>query len=121
MKKDVILVADDSPTELRLVVEVLRREGYQTITAHDGIEAVEIARREQPRLAILDIIMPKQNGFQATRALKTDPETKDIRVVLLSSKNQERDRFWGLKQGADDYISKPFNEETLLEAVAKFY
>jgi twitching motility two-component system response regulator PilH len=121
MKKDVILVADDSPTELRLVVEVLRREGYQTVTAKDGVEAVEIARREQPRLAILDIIMPRQNGFQATRQIKTSPDTKDIKIVLLSSKNQESDRFWGIKQGADDYISKPFDENTLLAAVARFY
>lgn len=121
MKNDIILVADDSPTELRMVVEILRREGYQTVTANDGLEAIEVAKREQPRLAILDIIMPKQNGFQATRQLKTANETKDIKIVLLSSKNQESDRFWGLKQGADEYISKPFDETTLLAAVARFY
>ena len=121
MKNNIILVADDSPTELRMVVEVLRREGYQTITAADGVEALEVAQREQPRLAIIDIIMPKQNGFQVTRQLKPRPDTKAIKVVLLSSKNQESDRFWGMKQGADEYICKPFADEALLAAVARFY
>jgi twitching motility two-component system response regulator PilH len=121
MRNDVILVADDSPTELRLVVETLRRRGYQTITASDGQEALEKAQNEQPRLAILDIIMPKQNGFQVTRQLKNSAATKDIKIVLLSSKSQDSDRFWGLKQGADDYVAKPFEDEMLLEVVARLY
>ncbi len=121
MYNDLILVADDSPTELRIVVETLRREGYQTITATNGAEALEKARRERPRLAILDIVMPKQNGFQVTRQLKNTPDTKDIKVVLLSSKTQSSDRFWGIRQGADEYLTKPFEDEMLLETVARLY
>ena len=121
MSNNLILVADDSPTELRLVVDALHRQGYSTITATNGAEAIEKAQREQPRLAILDIVMPKQNGFQVTRQLKTASATKNIKVVLLSSKNQESDRFWGFKQGADEYLTKPFADELLLAAVARLY
>lgn len=114
-----ILVADDSPTELRVVMNVLQKKGYQLIVAKDGDEAISKATNEHPQLAILDIVMPGKNGFQVTRQLKNAPETKDIKVLLLSSKNQESDRFWGMKQGADDYITKPFEEQALLSAVAK--
>lgn len=121
MSNDLILVADDSPTEMRLVLDALHRQGYATITATNGAEAIEKAQRECPRLAILDIVMPKQNGFQVTRQLKTAPATKSIKVVLLSSKNQESDRFWGFKQGADEYLTKPFEDDALLAAVARLY
>jgi len=119
MASDWILVADDSPTELRLVLNTLQKGGYQTITAVDGDEAIEKASREMPRLAILDIVMPKKNGFQVTRHLKSSPETKDIKVLLLSSKDQDSDKFWGMKQGADEYLTKPFDEATLLSTVAR--
>jgi len=114
-----ILVADDSPTEMRLVLDALKDQGYQIITAVDGEDAIEKATRERPSLAILDIIMPKKNGYQALRQIKTAPETKDIKVMLLSSKNQESDKFWGMKQGADDYMTKPFDNAALVAAVAK--
>ena len=114
-----ILVADDSPTELRMVVDALKDQGYQIITAVDGEDAIEKATRERPSLAILDIIMPKKNGYQALRQIKTTPETKDVKVMLLSSKNQESDKFWGMKQGADDYMTKPFDNAALVAAVAK--
>jgi twitching motility two-component system response regulator PilH len=116
-----ILVADDSPTELRLVIDALGKRGYQTVTATDGEDAIEKARAFQPRLAVLDIIMPKKNGFQVTRQLKTDAETSGIKVLLLSSKNQESDKFWGLKQGADEYLTKPFDDDALLAAVARLW
>ena len=114
-----ILVADDSPTELRLVLNALGKKGYQTVTATDGEDAIEQARKHQPRLAILDIIMPKKNGFQVTRQLKTDAETSSMKVLLLSSKDQDSDKFWGMKQGADDYIGKPYQDEVLLAAIAR--
>ncbi len=121
MASNTILVADDSPTELRLVLNALQKGGYKTISAVDGEEAIEKASIEIPRLAILDIVMPKKNGFQVTRHLKTSPETKDIKVLLLSSKNQDSDKFWGMKQGADEYLTKPFDEAALLNAVARLF
>src|SRR5262252_199285 len=117
MANQTILIADDSPTELRMVVSALQNKGYQIVTAADGDEAIEKATSALPRLAILDIIMPKKNGFQVLRHIRSTPEMKEMKVLLLSSKNQESDKFWGLKQGADDYITKPFENDTLAEAV----
>ena len=88
-------------------------------TAVDGEDALAKVAAEQPPLIVLDIIMPKMNGYQVLRHLKGAPETRDIKVILVSSKNQESDRFWGLKQGADDYIAKPYPEEALLAAVSE--
>ena len=119
MANQTILVADDSPTEMRMVLNALQNKGYQIVTASDGEEAIEKASRELPRLAILDIIMPKKNGFQVLRQIRTTPETKDMKIILLSSKNQESDKFWGLKQGADEYMTKPFEDAALVEMVAK--
>jgi twitching motility two-component system response regulator PilH len=114
-----ILIADDSPTEMKLFVKALETRGYQTISAVDGEEAVEKAKENQPQLVICDVVMPKKNGFQVTRQLKTAVDTCDIKVLLISSKNQDSDRFWGLKQGADEYLVKPFDDQTLLSAVEK--
>jgi twitching motility two-component system response regulator PilH len=114
-----ILVADDSPTELRLVLSALHDEGYQTMTATNGEEAIFKAETASPTLAILDVVMPKKNGYQVTRHLKTSPLTKNIKVLLLSSKNKDIDKFWGIKQGADEYITKPFDLQTLLSTVAR--
>lgn len=119
MANQTILVADDSPTELRMVVSALQNKGYQIITASDGEEAIEKATSELPHLAILDIIMPKKNGFQVLRQIRTTPETKEMKVMLLSSKNQESDKFWGIKQGANEYMTKPFDEAALVETVAR--
>ena len=119
MANQTILVADDSPIELRMVVTALQNKGYQIVTAGDGEEAIEKVTRELPRLAILDIIMPKKNGFQVLRHIRSSPETKEMKILLLSSKNQESDKFWGLKQGADAYMTKPFEDDVLIETVAK--
>ena len=113
MNRDTILVVDDSPTELKLVTRALTAKGYRVVTATDGDEALSKATSEKPRLIVLDVVLPKKNGFQVCRTLKTAPETKGIKVLLLTSKNQESDRFWGLKQGADGYMMKPFAEEDL--------
>ncbi len=118
MAEEKILVVDDSPTELQLMVEPLIARGYQVITATNGIEAVETAVRQHPRLILLDVLMPGKNGFQVCRQLKADPATSDIKIMIVSSKNQASDRFWGLKQGADEYLGKPFDDETLLSHVS---
>ena len=115
-----ILVVDDSPTELRLVTLALQRQGYEILTATDGDQAIAKAAATRPGLIVLDVVMPKKNGFQVCRELKTTPETQDVKVLLLTSKNQPTDRFWGMKQGADEYMTKPFDEAALLAAVKKF-
>ena len=119
MARETILVADDSPTEQRLVSERLQSRGYTVITASDGEEALSKAGREHPRLVILDVIMPKRNGFQVCRQLKNTAATKDIKVLILSGKNLESDRVWGLRQGADVYLTKPFTDDELLSNVTR--
>ncbi len=118
MSKAKILVVDDSPTHLKLSSEPLIEQGYKVITASDGEEALSKAKAEQPALVVLDVIMPKLNGFQVCRKIKTSPDMKNIKVVLCTSKSQESDKFWGKKQGADAYLTKPFDEKDLLSAVA---
>jgi twitching motility two-component system response regulator PilH len=120
MTNKTILVVDDSPTDLRLMTAPLEKSTEcRIITAADGEEALEKATRERPDLIVLDVILPKKNGFQVCRQLKTSPDTQDIRILLLTSKSQDSDRFWGLKQGADEYMTKPFEDEELLANVAK--
>ena len=117
---NIILVVDDSPTELQLLTAPLKAKGYTVITAVDGDEAIEKACSQHPRVMLLDVIMPKKNGFQVCRQIKNSPETQDIKIIIISSKSQESDKFWGMKQGADEYMIKPFDEKTLLANVAKF-
>lgn len=117
MAEKSILIVDDSPTELRLVTNSLQGKGFRILTATDGEKALEIASREQPDLIVLDVVLPKKNGFQVCRQLKTSEETKEIKVLMLTSKNQETDRFWGMKQGADGYMTKPFAETELMAKV----
>jgi twitching motility two-component system response regulator PilH len=121
MANDTILVVDDSPTDLRVITAPLLDKGYRVITAVDGEEALEKAMQERPRLIVLDVILPKKNGFQVCRQLKTSPDTQDIKIIMLTSKSQDSDRFWGLKQGADEYLTKPFDDADLLANVARFF
>ena len=114
MEKEKIMVVDDSPTELKIMTEPFIPKGYTVITAMDGEEAIRLAEIEKPKLIVLDVIMPKMNGFQVCRKIKTTPELKDIKIILLTSKNQESDEFWGMKQGADAYMTKPFEGSELL-------
>jgi twitching motility two-component system response regulator PilH len=119
MAREKIMVVDDSPTEMRLVLNALANKGFDIVTASDGEEAIDKAGREKPRLMILDVVMPKKNGFQVCRHVKTAADTRDIRVLMLTSKGQDSDRFWATKQGADAYLTKPFAEDELLAAIGK--
>jgi twitching motility two-component system response regulator PilH len=119
MPNETILVVDDSPTEQKIVVNTLTARGYRVITANDGDEAIEKAGKEQPHLVVLDVVMPKKNGYQVCRQLKTADQTKKIKVILLTSKNQDSDKFWGMKQGADAYLTKPFVADELVNSVTK--
>src|SRR5437868_1810006 len=103
MASATILVVDDSPTDRRLMCAPLEGCGYVVLTAADGEEALQKVSRDRPDLVVLDVVMPRKNGFQVCRQLKTAPATRHIKVLLLTSKSQESDRFWGLKQGADAY------------------
>jgi twitching motility two-component system response regulator PilH len=113
-----ILVVDDSPTERHVMVELLTKNGYQVVTAESGEEGVVKAKAEKPDLIIMDVVMPGLNGYQATRTITRDDETKNIPVLMCTSKGQETDKIWGLRQGAQDYLVKPVNPEELLAKIA---
>ena len=121
MTKPHVLVVDDSPTGRQAALSLLERRGYAVATAEDGEQALARVAAAPPRVILLDIVLPKMNGYQVLRHLKTTPETEQIKVILVSSKSQESDRFWGLKQGADDYIAKPYPEDALIAAVARHF
>jgi twitching motility two-component system response regulator PilH len=104
---------------MRLVVDRLVRQGYRVLTARDGDEALEKITQDRPKLVVLDVILPKKNGFQVCRTVKSTPDLCDVKVLLLTSKSQQSDRFWGLRQGADGYMTKPFADEELLASVAR--
>lgn len=114
-----ILLVDDSPTNISAMVAALRDKGCRLVTAVDGESAIQIARDQQPDLVLLDVILPRMNGFQVCRQLKTTPDTRDIKIILVTSKSQESDRFWGMKQGADEYLTKPYTNDQLLASVAR--
>ena len=117
MPNATILVVDDSPTDRRLMCAPLEGCGYVVLTAADGEEALQKVSRDRPDLVVLDVVMPRKNGFQVCRQLKTSPDTKGIKILMLTSKSQDSDRYWGLKQGADDYLNKPFEDEEFLKSV----
>jgi len=118
MSKMKVLVVDDSPTDLKLMSQPFLSKGYELVTATDGEEALKKAESERPDLMVLDVIMPKLNGFNVCRQIKSSAELKNIKIILLTSKNQDSDKFWGEKQGADAYMTKPFTGEDLLSKVA---
>jgi twitching motility two-component system response regulator PilH len=113
-----ILVVDDSPTERYVLNELLTSNGFQVITAENGEEGVAKARSELPDLILMDVVMPGLNGYQATRTLTRDPATRSIPVIVCTTKGQETDRIWGLRQGAHDYMVKPVNGQELLAKIA---
>ena len=113
-----VLVVDDSPTERHFMVDLLTKNGYQVITAESGEEGIAKAKAEHPDLVLMDVVMPGLNGYQATRTLTRDDATKDIPVIVCTSKAQETDRIWGLRQGAHDYLVKPVNGDELLKKIA---
>ena len=112
-----ILVVDDSPTERYYLSNILRREGYLVLEAGSGEEGLARAKNNRPDLILMDVVMPGLNGFQATRMLHRDAETRDIPVILCTTKGQETDRIWGLRQGAVEYLVKPVTAEDLLTRI----
>jgi CheY-like chemotaxis protein len=115
-----ILVVDDVQTDRELIGKVVSTAGHHPEYASDGDEAVQKARSILPALILLDVVMPKQDGFATCRNLKKDPLTDKIPVVLVTQKNTETDRFWGEKQGAAAFISKPFSPDEMATVIKKF-
>jgi twitching motility two-component system response regulator PilH len=114
-----ILIVDDSPTDAYLVKNMLQSQGYKTAEASSGTEAIEKSKSLKPDLILMDVVMPGLNGFQATRKITKDPATSHIPVVIVSSKNMDSDRAWGLMQGAKDFLVKPVKEQELLDTIKK--
>lgn len=117
MEQKKILVADDEPHILRVVKDKLANAGFTVVTASNGEEALEAARREKPALILLDVMMPKMNGFDVCRALRAEAEFKGVPILLLTARGQEIDRHMGLEAGASEYITKPFSPRELLATV----
>ncbi|MDR1075961.1 MAG: response regulator [Xanthomonadaceae bacterium] len=112
-----ILIVDDSPTQLFAIRRIVEKLGHETLTAEDGASGVELAKQSLPDLILMDVVMPNLNGFQATRTLKREASTKHIPVILVTTKDQDIDRMWGMRQGAKAYITKPFSEAELTEVI----
>lgn len=113
-----ILVVDDSATERHALRDLLQKAGYDVLSSENGEDAIRKARQMKPDLILMDVVMPGLNGFQATRAISRDPETKAIPVIMCTSKSQETDKIWGLRQGAKDYVVKPVDRDVLLAKIA---
>ena len=115
-----ILIVDDSPSQLMGIRRIVEKLGHDALTAEDGAAGVEAAKREIPDLILMDVVMPNLNGFQATRSITRDATTKHIPVILVTTKDQDTDRVWGMRQGAKAYITKPFSESELSELIAQY-
>ncbi len=112
-----ILIVDDSPSQLVGLKRIVEKLGHEVLTADDGSAGVEIARREVPDLILMDVVMPNLNGFQATRTIAKDAKTCHIPIILVTTKNQETDKVWGIRQGAKAYVTKPVNEGELQKTI----
>jgi twitching motility two-component system response regulator PilH len=116
-----ILIVDDSPSQLLGIQRIVEKLGHESLTAEDGAAGVEVAKRELPDMVLMDVVMPNLNGFQATRTLSRESTTKHIPVILVTTKDQDTDRMWGLRQGAKAYLTKPFSEDELAEVIERIF
>ena len=112
-----ILIVDDSASQLLGMKRIVEKLGHETVTAEDGASGVEVAKSTMPDLILMDVVMPNLNGFQATRSITREPTTKHIPVILVTTKDQDTDRVWGMRQGARAFVTKPVNEAELTKAV----
>ncbi|RAN81332.1 two-component system response regulator [Bacillus sp. SRB_336] len=115
-----ILIVDDSPSQLLGIKRIVEKLGHETLSAEDGAAGVEVAKQEMPDLILMDVVMPNLNGFQATRTISKNAETAHIPIILVTTKDQETDKVWGMRQGAKAYVTKPIKEEELLKALQEF-
>jgi twitching motility two-component system response regulator PilH len=112
-----VLIVDDSPTETYKFEEILKKNGFGVIKADNGADGVAMCRKEMPDVVLMDVVMPGLNGFQATRQLAKGDDTKNIPVIIVTTKDQETDRVWGKRQGAWAYLTKPVDEKLLMETI----
>jgi twitching motility two-component system response regulator PilH len=112
-----VLVVEDSVTQREMITDLLKGSGLTVTVASDGVEALEQIQSRSPDLVVLDIVMPRMNGYEVCRQIKANPKTQNIPVVMCSSKGEEFDRYWGMRQGADAYIAKPFQPTELVGTV----
>ena len=113
-----ILIVDDSATERHMLKDLLSKAGFRVLASDNGEDAILKAKAELPDLILMDVVMPGLNGFQATRAISRDPDTRRIPIIMCTSKSQETDKIWGMRQGARDYVVKPVNRDELLTKIA---
>ena len=117
MKAQKVLVVDDSPTDLHVITGYLESNGYTAMSAKTGEEALAKANEDKPDLILMDVVMPGMNGYEATRALHKNPDTASIPIMIISSKGQDTDKIWGMRQGAKDYLVKPITERALIDKI----
>ena len=112
-----IMIVDDSPTDVHVMTNALQGAGHEVLASNSAVDSVEIARDKKPDLILMDVVFEGMSGFQATRKLAKDPDTQNIPIIIISSKGQETDRVWGLRQGAAEYLVKPVKPAQLVETV----
>lgn len=115
-----ILIIDDSLVEIKILESILSNTGHRIVVARDGEDGEKTARAVKPDLIFLDVVMPKKNGFQVCRDLRNDPLFSETPIIMLTSKSQEIDKFWGKQQGATEYLTKPYKEAQILEILEKY-
>lgn len=115
-----VLIIDDSPSQLVSMKRAVEKLGHEVVTAEDGAAGVEAAKRELPDLILMDVVMPNLNGFQATRTISKDPSTSHIPIVLVTTKDQDTDRVWGMRQGAKAYVTKPIEDAELTRVIQEY-
>ena len=115
-----ILIVDDSPSQLMGIRRIVEKLGHEALTAEDGAAGVEAAKRELPDLILMDVVMPNLNGFQATRSITREPTTRHIPVILVTTKDQDTDRVWGMRQGAKAYVTKPIDDAELTRVIKEY-
>ena len=116
-----ILLIEDSPTDRAVFTQWLERAGHEVLATDNAEDGLQIARTEAPSLVLMDVVLPGMNGFQATRTLARDEATRHIPVILVTTKDQDTDRMWGMRQGARAYITKPFSEHELSEVIERIF
>ena len=112
-----ILVVDDSPTDRQFLTDLLAKNGFTVSTADSAEDAFNKVKQALPDLVLMDVVLPGQNGFQATRTLSKDNDTSSIPIVIVTTKSMETDRVWGLRQGAKDFLTKPVSEQELMSRI----